>query len=168
MRKFKFRLEAVERHRKLQEQEKQLQLSKALEKMRKTEAKLLDLDTREVDARREFSALGARDNGKPLPSSEFWLLDQFIQGQKIRRVDLKEQLQIDEQSVGNAYGEFLKARQQKMILEKLHEKTKENYKEEFRKHELRLLDEQYTTRNQNTKSVMQEMIDGDVKEAANE
>ncbi len=168
MRKFKFRLSVVERHRRLQEQEKQVQLSRALEKLRKTENKLLDLDMREVEVRREFSALGDGGDTEFLKSSEFWMLDQFIQGQKVRRVDLKEQLQVEEQNVGNAYGEFLKARQQKMIMEKLHEKNYSSYKEEFRKHEMRLLDEQYVTRNKSIKSIVQELNDGDTEEDVHE
>jgi hypothetical protein len=58
MKKFQFRLEAVERHRKLQEQEKQVALARKLEKMKDTEGRLLDLDMREVQARREFAGLG--------------------------------------------------------------------------------------------------------------
>ncbi len=158
MRKFKFRLEVVERHRRLQEQEKQVLLSKALEKLRKTENKLLDLDMREVEVRREFASLGDRmGSADALKSNEFWMLDQFIQGQKVRRIDLKTQLQIDEQNVGLAYGEFLKARQQKKIMEKLREKNLAVYKDELRSHELRQMDEQYTTRNGMTTSLLTEL-----------
>lgn len=145
MKRFKFRLEVVERHRRLQEQEKQVQLSRSLAKLRATENKLLDLDMREVEVRREFAALGEH-RGEKLNKSEFWMLDQFIQGQKIRRVDLKEKLHLEEQIVGQAYSAFLQARQQKKIMEKLREKKQADYKEEFRKHESREMDEQYTMR----------------------
>ncbi len=147
MKKFQFRLDAVERHRKLQEQEKQVSLAKGLEKMRSTEGRLLALDMKEVQARRDFAGLGAPGRQFKVLSSDFWVLDQFIRGQKVRRLDLKQQLEIDEQEVSNAYREFLRARQQKMIMEKLREKKLRQFKEESRKHDLRLQDEQYVTRN---------------------
>lgn len=146
MKKFQFRLEAVERHRNLQEQEKQVWLAKCLGRLRATEKKLLDLDMKEVMARREFSALGSPSQKDSVSPAKFWMLDQFIKGQKVRRVELKQQLQQDETDVGNAYREFLHARQQRKIMEKLREKKHSQYKEEYRKHELRLQDEQYVTR----------------------
>ncbi len=146
MKKFQFRLEAVERHRKQQEQEKQLSLAKSLEKMRATEAKLLDIDMKEVQARREFAGLGAPGRHEKVTPSDFWLLDQFIRGQRVRRVDMKEVLQINEQEVSNSYRAFLHARQQKKIMEKLREKKKAQFKEELRKHDVRVQDEQYVSR----------------------
>ncbi len=145
MKKFQFRLEAVERHRKLQEQEKQVTLARKLEKMRATEGRLLDTDMKEVQARREFAGLGSP--GKEHKSTDFWLLDQFIRGQKVRRVDLKQTLAIDEQEVSSAYREFLRAQQQKKIMEKLREKKLEDFREENRKLEIRNQDGQYVMRN---------------------
>ena len=146
MKKFIFRLEAVERHRKLQEQERQVWLAKCLEKMRSTEKKLLDLDMKEVQARREFSGLGAPGQREAVSSGKFWLIDQFIRGQQVRRVDLKMQLENEEREVGQAYRDFLHARQQKKIMETLREKRNEQYSEEVRKHDNRLMDEQYVMR----------------------
>ncbi len=147
MKKFQFRLEAVERHRKLQEQDKQVALARSLEQMRKTEGRLLDLDMKEVQARREFAGLGAPGRHDNVAAADFWLLDQFIKGQKVRRLDLKQQLQIDEQGVSNAYRDFLRARQQKKIMEKLREKKLAQFNEEARRHEIRAQDEQYVMRN---------------------
>lgn len=146
MKRFRFRLEAVERHRKLQEQEKQVMLAKQLEKMRSTEGRLLDLDMKEVQARRDFAGLGAPGRHDKVTPSDFWLLDQFIRGQKVRRLDLKQQLEIDEQNVSNAYRDFLHARQQKKIMEKLREKKLAHYQDERRKHDNRQQDEQYVMR----------------------
>jgi flagellar export protein FliJ len=145
MRRFQFRLEAVERHRKQQEQDKQLALARRMETVRATEARLMDMDMKEVQARREFSELGSP--GSDRKPSDFWMLDQFIRGQKLRRVDAKQQLEIDEQAAGLAYREFLNARQQKKIMEKLREKKMGQYREEVRRHDTRLQDEQYVTRN---------------------
>jgi flagellar protein FliJ len=130
MKKFRFKLEAVERHRKLQEQEKQAWLSKCLQKMRNTEKVLLDLDMREVKARRAFSALGSPDRREPVSAANFWVLDQFIRGQKLRRTDVKNQLEQDEIEVGAAYTAFLHARKEKKIMEKLREKKFHQYKED--------------------------------------
>ncbi len=146
MKKFQFRLEAVERHRTLQEQERQVWLAKCLARLRATERRLLELDKKEVQARRDFSALGAPNQREPVTMAKFWLLDQFIIGQKLRRVVLKQQLALDEQEVGDAYRTFLHARQQRKIMEKLREKKLEQYREERSKQEGRALDEQYVTR----------------------
>ncbi len=143
MKKFRFRLETVERHRKIQEQERQVWLTKCLEKMRATERKLLDLDRKEVDARKEFAGLGTDSQSTP---GKFWMLDQFIKGQKVRRLDLKKELQEQEQEVALASRGFLNARQQRKILEKLHEKDHDKYQDEVARHELHQQDELYTMR----------------------
>ena len=146
MKKFKFRLQSLEKHRKMQEQDRRIQLAKSLERLRATEAKLLELDRKEVEARKEFAALGELGGENKAVLANFWMLDQFIQGQKYRRSDLKLRLQDDEQQVGFAYAEFLKARQQKKIMEKLRENDEAHYVEEVRRHELHGMDEQYTMR----------------------
>lgn len=146
MKKFEFRLATVEKHRKLQEQEKQVWLAKCVSKLRATEKRLLDLDMKEVQARREFASLGNPSQKDAVNSAKFWLLDQFIQGQKVRRIVLKQQLEIDSQEVNQAYRDFLHARQQRKIMEKLREKRLQQYNLEHRKHEQRLTDEQYVTR----------------------
>lgn len=152
MKKFKFRLHAVERHRKLQEQEKQVYLSKCLNQMRATEKKLLDLDMKEVQARRDFAALGeGRGKDKPTPAV-FWMLDQFIEGQKIRRVELKQQLEDEELQVRHAFREFLNARQQHKNIEKLRERSEEKFAEEMRRHEQRQNDNLYTMRHRLTET----------------
>jgi flagellar FliJ protein len=144
MRKFRFRLEALERHRKLQEQERQVWLSKCLEKLRNTQKKLLQLDTKEVEARREFAGLGT--SIEMVSPAKFWMLDQFIKGQKVRRVELKQQIEMQEQEFTQAYRDFLKARQQRKIMEKLREKKEAQFVEEFRRHEMQQQDELYTMR----------------------
>lgn len=144
MKKFQFRLEAVERHRKLTEQEKQVWLARCVERLKKAEAVLLELDGKEVAARKEFSSLGGRSDEKS--SARYWVLDQFIQGQKIRRLELKKDIQILEEEASLAYRDFLKARQEKKIMEKLREKRFKQHKEEARKAELKELDQQYVMR----------------------
>lgn len=146
MKKFQFRLEALEKHRKLQEQERQVWLAKCIARLRATEEKLFDLDRREVQARRDFSGLGSPGSKEEASPAKFWMLDQFIQGQKKRRMELKEELQFQEREVANAYREFLNARQQRKIMEKLREKRFAQFKEESRKVENRKQDEQYVMR----------------------
>ena len=156
MKKFKFRLEVVERDRQIKEQGKRLELSKAIQALQKVEAGLLDLDQREVQARREFASLGSTDKIGEINSSSFWILDQFIQGQKVRRFELKQILQERETQVSFAYKDFLQARQQKKIMEKLRERREEEYKEEVRQHERRNQDELYTSRHRLTKKEEQD------------
>jgi flagellar export protein FliJ len=146
MKKFQFRLEALERHRKLLEQERQLWLSKCIGKMRATEEQLFELDKKEVGARREFSGLGNPARGKDATPARFWMLDQFIQGQKIRRIELKTRLQMEEQEVAQAYRDFLRARQQRKIMERLREKRMKQFLDEHKKQDLRNMDAQYVMR----------------------
>jgi flagellar FliJ protein len=156
MRKFQFRLKVVEKHRKLQEQEKQVWLAKCVQRLKDTEAALLDLDMKEVQARREFSALGAPGRNTEANSAKFWMLDQFIRGQKVRRVELKQIQAHQEQEVAQAYRDFLKASQQRKIMEKLREKRFAQFKEDVRKADNRIQDEQYVTRAKLTK-IFEEM-----------
>ncbi|NUM87595.1 MAG: flagellar export protein FliJ [Bdellovibrionales bacterium] len=146
MKKFKFRLAVLEKHRKQQEQERQVWLSKCLARLRATEAKLLDLDMKEVQARREFAALGEGRGGNPVKPESFWMLDRFIEGQKVRRVELKQELEQDERELAAAYAEFIRARQQRKIMEKLREKSHERFLEKAKKQEARQTDELYTMR----------------------
>lgn len=146
MKKFKFRLAVVERDRELKEQSKRLELSKAIQKMQKAEAGLLALDQREVQARREFAALGATEKNGEINSTSFWVLDQFIQGQKVRRFELKQILQERETQVSYAYKDFLVARQQKKIMEKVRERREDEYKQEVQQLEKREQDDLYTMR----------------------
>ena len=146
MKKFNFRLAVVERHRKLKEQEKQVLLAKNLEKMKFTQRSLLDLDKKEVKARKDFARLGDPAQQSEVSVAKFWILDRFIQGQKVRRVELKQKLEEEEAAVQFAYREFLGARQQKKIMETLREKKEKMHKEESQKVEARLQDEHYVTR----------------------
>jgi len=139
-------LAVVERHRELQEQDKRLGLSKAIQSMQVVEKTLLALDQREVDARREFSSLGSTENSTRINSTSFWVIDQFIQGQRFRRLEVKQVLQQKETDVSMAYKEFLHARQQKKIMEKLRERKEAVYQEEDKRREKHNVDDLYTMR----------------------
>lgn len=134
----------------MQEHEKRLSLTSAIQAMQNVEKDLLSLDEREVEARRQFAGLGATERGTTINSSSFWVLDQFIWGQKFRRVDLKTKLQQKEDQVSYAYKEFLHARQQKKIIEKLRERKEEEYDEETRRQEKNNTDNLYTMRHRLT------------------
>jgi flagellar export protein FliJ len=151
VKKFKFRLAVVERDRELKEQAKRLELSKAIQGMQKAEAGLVALDHREVQARREFAALGSTDKNGEVNSSSFWILDQFIQGQRVRRFELKQILQDRETQVSHAYKDFLVARQQKKIMEKLRERREQEHKEQMQRLDKREQDDLYTMRHRLTK-----------------
>jgi flagellar FliJ protein len=146
MKKFQFRLESLEKHRKLQEQERQVWLAKCVNGLRQAEERLFDLDSREVQARRDFSGMGQPGSRETATPAKFWMLDQFIQGQRARRMELAQEIENREREVADAYREFLKARQQRKIMEKLREKRFKQFREEARKHENRLQDEQYVMR----------------------
>ena len=63
-------------------------------------------------------------------------------------LEQQEQLKDDEVQVRSAYIDFLHARKQKKIMEKLHEKKITEHKLAMRKDEQKKNDELYTTRHQ--------------------
>src|SRR3989344_4535344 len=153
MKKFKFRLETVERHRKIKEQESRVALSRGLAALREIENNLFAVDKEEVKARREFAAMGNAAGN--INTNGFWVLDNFIEGQKIRRKELKQQLNEQEKKVNEIYKKFLSARQQRKSIETLREKHETEYRAGFRKYENRQQDSLYTMR----EKIRQESVD---------
>jgi hypothetical protein len=73
-------------------------------------------------------------------------------------IEYDRQLTDDEVQVRAAYIDFLEARKQKKIMEKLHEKKKSEFVEQVRKLEQKSNDELYTTRHQLEKVL--QLLDG--------
>lgn len=149
MKKFSFNLSALEKHRNRLQDEAQARLAKTIADLRATQAKILKVDSEEVDLKKTRENIGLNSSERWLANPHnFWLIDQRIKALKVMRNDLHEKLKDDEIQVRSAYLDFLEARKQKKIMEKLHEKKKEEYGEMLRKHELKANDELYTTRHQ--------------------
>lgn len=146
MKKFRFRLQALERFREQTEREARSKLSKAIARLRATQQEMLDIDRKEVEARERFEALGSGAEGENPKAQTFWMLDQFIKGQKARRKELQFVLEDHEIQVRATYMDFLKARQEKKAMEKLREKQEDIYAEALAKNEQKENDELYTTR----------------------
>lgn len=146
MRRFHFKLAPLKKHRSMLEKEKQVALSKSLADLRGVEAKLMEIDQREIEARKEFAALGSRADRTPLSSSQFWLIDNFVQGQMLRRKEMKRVLEQRESKVKSDYAGYVRARQDLKVMETLEEKEFLKYRKEKQKLENKQVDELYTLR----------------------
>jgi flagellar export protein FliJ len=151
MKKYRFKLMPLERHRKVIEDEKKVELSKSLTGLKKIEARLYEIDESEVRARRAYASLGEMGDKNALTSSQFFVIDSFIQGQKIRRVETKKALEAQNEVVRKHFGEYLKARQSLKVIETLHEKDFKNYRQMRMKHERKQIDDVYTMRDRLSK-----------------
>lgn len=146
MKKFRFKLVPLQKHRKLIEQEKRVELSKSLNIMKGIESKLLEIDENEVRARRAYANLGEMGAKSSLTSSQFWVIDKFIQGQKFRRVQTKTEMEKQEAIVQQNYSAYVKARQNLKVIETLRDKEFTRYKKELQRYEMKQLDDVYTMR----------------------
>jgi flagellar FliJ protein len=158
MKKFKFNLAAVEKHRNRLQDEAQARLTQTITNLRATQAKILKVDSEEVGLKKTRESINEQSERWKANPHNFWLIDQRIKALKIMRNDLHEKLKDDEVQVRAAYIDFLEARKQKKIMEKLHEKKKSEFVEQVRKLEQKSNDELYTTRHQLEKVL--QLLDG--------
>ncbi len=131
MRKFRFRLQTLKRHREMIEREKQGKLSLVMTSLKEAKAELDGID--EI-------------RNKHYSSIHYWLIDKYLRGLKIRREEIKTRLKEKEQEAEDAYKEFMNARQEVKKLSVLHDKQFEMHKEKERKRENKLLSDIYIMR----------------------
>lgn len=146
MKKYKFKLAALEKNRKQIEEQKKVELSRSMQEMRKLEAELSFVDESERKARRSYAALGEPNGNEPVAAASFWVIDQFSRGQRIRRDFVKRNLENQEEKVKADYAAYLKARQNLKVIETLHEKDLERHQAERQKYERKQIDELYVMR----------------------
>lgn len=146
MKKYRFKLAPLERHRKIIEQEKRVELSKSLARMRQIEEKLYEIDENEVRGRKAYAALGEMGSRDALTSSQFWVIDSFIQGQKVRRIETKQELEKQDAKVREHYADYVKAKQNLRVIETLREQEFARYKKQLQRYEMKQLDDIYTMR----------------------
>jgi len=146
MRKFKFRLQTLEKHRKEREQERRVQLSEAIGGIKSTEQKIFDLDQSIVDARKSYAAMGETGTGNSLQAGDFWVLDAFAQGQLHRRAELEKHLQDQEQGLQEVFQNYVHARKEYQVIKSLHERDQSEFRKKEQKRENKQLDDLYTMR----------------------
>jgi flagellar FliJ protein len=138
MAKFVFRLEAVLRHRKMIEQEKQRDLAAAAARFAEVERELKGLEgtMRETnDDVRRNRLTGRLDVGFITAHRRFLL------GMQRKAVELATRLAAAQRDVDAARAALAEAAKQRMVLEKLREKQRARWREELDRKELAQLDE---------------------------
>ena len=146
MKKFRFRLLPLQKHRRVVEQERRVILAKALTKVRETESKLFQIDEQEVNARRGYEKLGSSFQDEYLSSNQFWVVGNFIWGQGVRRKNVKEDLESQSEGLKDCYNEFVKAHQERKVIDKIRENDFANFKKKMARNEKKEMDDLYTMR----------------------
>lgn len=142
MKKFKFRFQAVE----------ELRIRKEEEAMRAF-AEAQELFRAEVGRRNELlgqleGSMLRRESlaNEPTLPANFALEEGFIAGTKQRIIQQEQAIYRAARRVRKAHQEFLAARRERMVIEKLRERELEEYKKAAAKKEQKELDELYVTR----------------------
>ena len=128
------------------EEERGVTVWKSLARLREVESQLLTIDENEVRARKAYAALGEGGGRDSLTSAQFWVIDAFIQGQKVRRVETKRELERRDEAVRGDYSDYVKAKQNLKVIETLREKDFARYRKELQRYEMKQLDDVYTMR----------------------
>jgi flagellar export protein FliJ len=142
MKRFKFRLETVEKVRKRNEEEAMSALVEARRRLSELVAKgeALQSGLEQALVRRE--QLGSRPTG----AGAFLVEDDFIAGNKLRIAQLAIQVQKAQRAVEKAQRFFLHARRQLHVIVTLREREYEAFKKEQQRLEQKRVDEMVTMR----------------------
>ncbi len=146
MKKFKFRLQTLKRHKEAIEREKQGQLSKMMKNLKDVEAELNELDESAVNIRKQASKISNNLKGEVHSATQYWVIDNYLKGLKVKREEVKIRLQEKEKEAEEAYREFVNARKEVKVLSTLKDKQLADHKERERKIENRRLDDIYIMR----------------------
>ncbi len=144
--RFRFRLEAVERVRKAKEQETLRALALAQAKYQdalNAKRKILEDNDRAL-ARREALA------GVPQPVLAYQMENEFIAGNRVRIVHSDQAIFRARKFVEKALREVIAAKRALRAIEVLREKAYEEFKTALRKREQKQLEEVYATRSTTT------------------
>lgn len=146
MRKFKFRLQTLKRHREAVELEKQGQLSRVMKGLKEVEAELNELDESAYKVRKQVNTVAGSMRGEHHSSTQYWVIDNYLRGLRVKRQEVKLRLEEKEREAESAYKEFVSARKEVKVLDTLHEKQLEAHKEKEKKRENKILDDIYIMR----------------------
>ena len=137
MRKFRFRLEVVEKMRKTREQEALRILAEAQRDLlaeKNAKMALLSVLDESLQRRESFGVHAMTSNVVQLEES-------FISGTKIRIEQTDRSILRATKNVEKATAYYLVCRQKRMMMEKLRERALDRFKEEVRKRELKEMDD---------------------------
>ncbi len=143
MKKFRFRFSAVERVRKIREDEALRALGVAQRNLAAAEARKTGLQGELVSARARFENMG-RDSG--VPASFFAIENDLIVGHRARLVQQEQAISRARRGVEKALRAYILARRHTRIIERLKERDLEEFKRERGKREQKVIDDQVSMR----------------------
>ncbi len=144
MKKYKFKLHAIEKHKKMIEKDRKSHLSQEIIKMRGIEKNLLIIKNNESKFSSVYEKLG--DGSENIHLNKIFVIDNFINAQKVKRKEIQEMILQQESVLKKSFEGYIDARKDKRIIEMLREKDYKKYKKNLRKNERKELDDIYTTR----------------------
>lgn len=143
MRRFRFRFTAVERVRKIREDEALRVFGRAQQALGDAISRKEVLQAELADAMLRFERLGSSIS---VPASLFALETDFIVGNRQRLVQQEQAISRARRTVEKALRAYLLARRQTRIIEKLRERDHEEFRREMSKREQKVLDDQTSMR----------------------
>lgn len=152
MKKFRFRFSAVERVRKIREDE-------ALRAFGLAQRGLAAAEARKVELQQELSAAMSRfermGNAAAVPASFFGVENSLVVGHRQRLIQQEQAITRARRGVEKALRAYILARRQTRIIERLKERDLEDFKRERTKREQKTIDDQVSMR-----FGLQERMDG--------
>jgi flagellar FliJ protein len=143
MRRFRFRFSAVERVRKIREDEALRAFGLAQQVLGSAQARKEHLQAELADAMLRRERLGIT---LAVPASLFALETDYIMGHRQRLVQQEQAITRARRGVEKALRAYLLARRQTRVIERLRERDQEEFRRELSKREQKVLDDQTSMR----------------------
>jgi flagellar export protein FliJ len=145
MKKFRFRLENVRKDRKVKEEIKNLDWTRARILLSEKKDELAGLQSDLIRARAENDDRSIGGGGM-IDSGMLFAFAQFEKGQRVRMEQKQNEIARAERLTQKTKELYLEAHQKRQSLEKLKEKQREKYLDQHRKFENKILDDLYIMR----------------------
>jgi flagellar FliJ protein len=152
MKKFRFRFSAVERVRKIREDEALRAFGLAQRGLAAAESRKVELEQELGAAMKRFERMG---NAAAVPASFFAVENSLVVGHRQRLVQQEQAITRARRGVEKALRGYILARRQTRIIERLKERDLEEFKRERTKREQKTIDDQVSMR-----FGLQERMDG--------
>ncbi len=143
MRKFRFRFSAVERVRKIREDEALRAFGLAQRNLAGAEARKGELQQELAAAMLRFERLGS---GIAVPASLFAVETDLVVGHRQRLIQQEQAISRARRGVEKAFRAYIIARRHTRVIEKLRERDLEDFKRDVSKRDQKVIDDQVSMR----------------------
>ena len=137
MRRFRFKFEPVLRYRRMMEEQRKLEFAQAMAVYDLALSRLNEVLKRMEDVKRELE----HREEEGLTASEAQLYLRYLSLLKEIEAERREELRRAEEKMKTAREKLMESRRDKRAIEILREKEMERFNEEFKREELKLIDE---------------------------